>query len=148
VELDARHLEPAQAQELRGWIAIHKALRDRLHQGRVWRGSCGDGVVWQAHGDDDAADVLLLAYRTRPSDHRYPPPLRLPMLDATARYCVRELLPEGTARAAGPHHSAPFFDAINTDEGLDVQGAWLISAGLPLPRTQGETAFIVRLVKH
>ena len=147
VELDARHLSEEQAQQLRGWIAVYKILRDRLHQGRVWRGACGDGVVWQAHGDDDAADVLLLAYRTRPSDHRHPPPLCLPMLDTQARYRVREVQPEGTLRATGRHHTAPFFDAINTDTGLEVHGAWLVSAGLPLPRSNAETAFIVRLTK-
>ena len=147
VELDARQLSEEQAQELRGWIAIHKALRGRLHQGRVWRGACGDSVVWQAHGDDDAADVLLLAYRLRPSDHRHPPPLCLPMLDTQARYRVREVLPAGTVQATGRHHTAPFFDSIRSEQGLDVHGAWLASAGLPLPRSNAETAFIVQLTK-
>ena len=36
-------------------------------------------------------------------------------------------------RASGPHHTAPFFDALNTADGLRLDGAWLAQAGLPLP---------------
>jgi alpha-galactosidase len=147
VELDARSLSAADAQELRGWIAVYKQLRERLHHGRVWRGHCADGVVWQAHGDEDRADLLLLAYRLRPSDHRYPPALRLPMLDPAASYRVNEVLPAGAVRKTGRHDTAPFFDAINTPEGLQLHGAWLAQAGLPLPRAQAETVFIVRLTR-
>ncbi len=147
VELDARKLKPAQAQELRSWIALYKKLRAQLHQGRVWRGYAGDHTVWQAHGDDDAKEVLLLAYRTQPSDHRYPPALRLPMLDQTARYRVFEVLPEGAAHPSGRHHTAPLFDALRSAAGVEMHGAWLAQAGLPLPRVNAETAFIVRLQK-
>ena len=147
VELDARKLSESDAQALRSWITLYKQLRHRLHQGRVWRGTCADSVVWQVHGDEDAADLLLLAYRLRPSDHRYPPQLRLPMLDTSATYRLQELLPEATVRKTGRHDTAPFFDALNTPEGLQVHGAWLAQAGLPLPRAQAETAFIVRLTR-
>jgi alpha-galactosidase len=147
VELDARHLSEADAAELRGWIAVYKGLRDRLHHGRVWRGSGEDELVWQAHGDDEANQVVLLAYRPQPSSFRYSPALRLPMLDAAARYRVREVLPEGTLRPTGRHHTAPFFDAINTAEGLLVDGAWLVHHGLPTPRAHAETAYIVTLDK-
>jgi alpha-galactosidase len=145
VELDVRHLGEAEARTLRSWIALHKQLRDRLHAGRVWLGDGEDSLVWQAHGDAAAHDVLLLAYRPQPSNQRYAPPLRLPMLDAGRRYRVREVLPEGTTRPAGRHHTAPFFDAINTAEGLVVDGAWLMHAGLPMPRLNAEKAFIVKL---
>lgn len=145
VELDVRHLGEAETRELSGWIAVYKALRDRLHQGRVWVGEGGDGLLWQAHGDELAEDLLLLVYRTLPSSHRYAPALRLPMLDSNARYRVRQVLPQGTQRPTGRHQTSPFFDAINTAEGLALDGAWLAQAGLPMPRVQAETAFIVRL---
>ncbi|MDE2145169.1 MAG: alpha-galactosidase [Burkholderiales bacterium] len=144
VELDVRHLGQADRAELRGWIELYKALRERLHHGRVWLGEAGDGVLWQAHGQADAGDVLLLAYRTVPTDHRHAPALRLPMLDAGARYRVRRVLPPGADAAAGHPTSAPFFDALQ-GEGLVLDGAWLAQAGLPLPRALAETAFIVRL---
>ncbi|MEY4757982.1 MAG: hypothetical protein RJA34_2880 [Pseudomonadota bacterium] len=148
VELDVRHLDEKDTAELRHWISLYKQLRERLHQGQVWRGSVDDGLVWQAHGEPDAKDVLLLVYRVAPTSHRYTPTLRLPMLDTQARYRVRELLPEGTVRASGPHHTAAFFDVLNTPEGLSLDGAWLAQAGLPLPRAQAETAFIVRLERE
>jgi alpha-galactosidase len=145
VELDLRQLAAAEKDELRHWIALYKQHRHRLHHGRVWTGAGQDHLVWQLHGDEAVQDLLLLAYRPLPSDHRYAPALRLPMLEASARYRVRELRPEGTVRRTGRHDTAPFFDAINTPEGLVVGGAWLAQAGLPMPRVQAETAFIVQL---
>jgi alpha-galactosidase len=145
VELDVRQLSDADTAELRGWIDVYKQLRDRLHHGRVWLGEGGDGLRWQLHGDEAASDLVLLVLRPQPSSHRYTPTLRLPMLDSAARYRVREVLPASTVRPTGRHHTAPFFDAINTPEGLVLDGAWLAHAGLPMPRTQAETAFLVRL---
>jgi alpha-galactosidase len=147
VELDVRHLGKAEKRALSGWIAVYKQLRDRLHHGRVWLGEGQDGLVWQAHGDEAASELVLLVYRPRPSSFRYAPPLRLPMLDAGARYRVHQVLPEGTVRPTGRHQTAPFFDAIDTPEGLVVDGAWLARSGLPMPRVLAETAFIVRLSK-
>jgi alpha-galactosidase len=145
VELDARHLDEAERRELRAWIALYKDCRERLHHGRVWQGKTEDGVVWQAHGEADGSDLLLLAYRVKPTDHRYTPVLRLPMLDTGVRYRVQEVLPADGA-PAGQHGTAPFFETLRT-EGLSLDGAWLAQAGLPLPRAWAETAFIVRLTR-
>jgi alpha-galactosidase len=131
VELDVRHLSEADTAELRGWINVYKQLRDRLHHGRVWTGDAGDGVRWQFHADEAGqavSDGVLIALRTRPSDHRYAPTLRLPMLDAAARYRVREIRPDGAEPAA-----------------REMDGAWLVHAGLPMPRAHAETAYLVRV---
>jgi alpha-galactosidase len=145
IELDVRHLNEADSHELRGWIELYKSLRDRLHHGRVWLGEAGDGVVWQAHGEADGSDVLLIVYRTLPTHHRYTPALRLPMLDAQASYRVSEV-PQPESDIDFGHHrsSAPFFEALCGD-GLVLDGGWLKHAGLPLPRAVAQTAFIVRL---
>jgi alpha-galactosidase len=148
VELDLRHLNESDTATLRSWIALYKRWRDRLHHGCVWLGgdaASEDALVWQVHGDAAATDLLLLVYRLQPSHHRYVPPLRLPMLDAGAQYRVREVRPQGSRRASGPQHSAPFFDAINSAEGQLMDGAWLAQAGLPMPRANAETAFIAHL---
>lgn len=151
VELDARVLSQTDATELSSWIALYKQLRERLHHGRVWQGEVADGIVWQAHGDVNengtAEDLLLLVYRTQPTNHRYSPRLPLPMLDPQANYCLHQLVPEGTQLPTGPHNTAPFFDELNTQEGVTLDGGWLKHAGLPLPRAQAETAFIVRLTR-
>lgn len=114
VELDLRLLSDAETGELASAIARYKALRDRLHTGRVWQGEAGDAVVWQAHGD--SAGLLLLVTRTAPTTQRHMPHLRLPMLDPARRY-----------RIAG--------DGL-ADQTLD--GAWAARMGLPLPPMRGE----------
>ena len=147
VELDARHLGEQEARELQGWIAVHKRWRERLHHGRVWLGEGGDGLVWQAHGDAAADELLLLVYRPLPSSHRHAPPLRLPMLQPASRYRVRQVLPDGAVRPSGRHHTNPFYDALNSEEAPVLDGAWLAQAGLPMPRVQAETALLVHLQK-
>jgi len=146
VELDARFLDDATRAELAGWIALYKSLRDRLHAGRVWTGGLDDGIVWQAHGDASANDILVFAYRLAPTTHRYTPSLPLPMLDAASRYHVECVVPDGLATAALQFSTAPFFEAL-AEGGVALDGAWLAQAGLPLPRSAAESCFIVRLRK-
>lgn len=142
VELDVRHLDADTRRELKSWIERYKDWRGQLHQGRVWRGEAADGLVWQAHGD--ASELLLFVYRCQPTTHRYTPALRLAMLDAGARYHVEQLVPiEGDGAVQTP---APFFDALR-DGGVELDGAWIAHAGLPMPRATAETCFIVRLRK-
>jgi alpha-galactosidase len=129
IELDARLLSESDTQELKAWVQMYKNLRNRLHHGRVWQGQLEDGLVWQAHGDVDerglANDVLLLVYRTQPTNHRYTPKLPLSMLDADCVYSLHQLLPDGTVPPTGPHNTAPFFDALNSSEGVKIDGSWL-----------------------
>ena len=144
VELDVRHLDNTTRAQLRSWIQRYKDWRDQLHGGQVWHGGAADGLVWQAHGDAQANDLLLLVYRTAPTSHRYTPPLRLPMLDTTAHYHVQQLVAiQGDGAVQSP---APFFDELG-DGGVTLHGAWLHACGLPMPRTTAETCFIVRLRK-
>jgi alpha-galactosidase len=145
VELDVRFLGDEQAAELKGWIALYKQWRGHLHQGRVWVGEAQGDVVWQAHGDAATTELLLLAYRTQPSSLRYQPAIPLAMLDPTARYRVTLITPEHVPAEALYQGSSPFFVALREPEGVLLDGAWLVHAGLPLPRSKGETAFIVRL---
>jgi alpha-galactosidase len=144
VELDVRHLDPVVRQQLGAWIGRYKAWRDQIHSGQVWRGEGADSLVWQAHGDEEAHDLLLFVFRTAPSSHRYTPPLQLPMLDANARYRVQQLVAiEGDGAMQSP---SPFFTEL-LSTGVDMDGAWIAHAGLPMPRTTAETCFIVRLRK-
>jgi len=144
LEFDLRQLAPEARDELARWVALYKQLRGRLHSGRVWRGEVGDGIVWQAHGDDDAAEVLLFTYRVAPTHHRYTPAVRLPMLDRSATYRLTELSAGGPGNRWG---SAPLLDQLKTPDGVLLHGAWLAEAGMPMPRTQAEFAHIVRLQK-
>ncbi|OYU99641.1 MAG: alpha-galactosidase, partial [Burkholderiales bacterium PBB5] len=117
LEFDLRQLDDAARAELAGWITLYKQWRGLLHRGRVWRGEAGDGIVWQAHGDAAADELLLLTYRIAPTNHRYMPPLRLPMLDRNASYRVRQV-DTGTQNHWG---SAPLLDALH-GEGVVMHG--------------------------
>jgi alpha-galactosidase len=148
VELDLRTLDADSEQTLARWIGLYKRWRGLLHSGRVWRGELPDALVWQAHGPADGRELLLFVWRTAPGTHRYPPPLRLPMLQQGASYRARLVEPEGRIAPAGRHHTAPLFDALREPEGARFAGAWLAQAGLPLARQHAETALLVHLVRE
>jgi alpha-galactosidase len=135
VELDPMKLDAKDKARLADWIAEHKALRDRLHSGRVWLGEAGDGALWQAHGD--ARDLILLLYRVEPTTQRHMPLVRLPMLE-DGPYTVTRLDSTRT------NHTAPFIEAMK--DGAEVSGAWLRQSGLTMPTIAAETVAIFRLV--
>jgi alpha-galactosidase len=145
IEMDVRHLDAEARQLLKHWIDRYKILRDRLHTGRVWLGEVGDHVVWQAHGDEAANELIVFVYRLMPTTHRYTPSLCLPMLDATRAYHLERLDP-----TPGDWTSSPLNDALRAQEpdGKPViaHGAWLVQSGLPLPRMGSETVLIYRLL--
>jgi alpha-galactosidase len=66
------------------------------------------------------------------------------MLDAAARYRVGSVAPEGEQGAHWFHSTAPFFTALKI-EGVELDGAWLAHAGLPVPRATAEACMMVRL---
>ncbi len=132
VELDLLKLSPGDAAALAGWIALYKALRDRMHRGRIWLGEAGDGLVWQAHGD--AAGLLLLLYRLEPTRQRHMPQIRLEMLDRRLEYRVQSVrLAEGT-------RGSPFLEALAA--GARISGAWLAAHGFPAPASPAESVSI------
>jgi len=118
VELDVRKVQGAERDDLRGWIARYKALRDRLHGARVWMGEAGDNLVWQAHGAAD--DLLLFVTRHQPTSLRHQPHLRLPMVDPARRYRL----------------------ARDGAEDMLLDGAWLQRMGLPVPPMKGEEVLL------
>ena len=117
VELDVRKLDSGEREALRHWIARYKQHRDQLHQGKVWLGEAGDGIIWQAHGT--AEDLLLFVIRVEPNAQKHLPTLRLDMLDPARRYSVDDVV---------------------------YDGAWLIASGLPLPKMMAETCRLYRVI--
>ena len=139
LELDVRHIAADETAQLMAWVALYKAQRARLHHGTVWLGDCGDHIVWQAHGT--AETLLVFVIRTAPTDLRHSPPLRLPMLDAARRYRIERLDPPAIG-AANAGRDAPLHQALRAGEPRHAHGAWLIEAGLPLPRMAAETVML------
>jgi alpha-galactosidase len=123
VEFDVRNAVGDERDTLKRWIATYKAHRDLLHSGQVWLGDAGDGVLWQAHGTPDR--LLLFVIRMTPTTQRYPPSLRLAMLDRDGAY---DVIP-----AKGPSWR--------------VSGAWLDGAGLALPAMRAEQVRLYEIVR-
>ena len=145
IEADVRHLNDAERMALGQWVGLYKQLRNRLHTGQVWLGEAGDGVLWQAHGDANASEVLLLVYRTTPTSHRNTPPLRLPMLRPAAHYTIERLDPTPPDWTSSPLNDAALAAGAQQALPPTAHGAWLAAVGLPLPRMNAETALIYRL---
>jgi alpha-galactosidase len=121
VELDVRALDERDRARLGQAIAAYKAVRDGIHRGRTWLGKAGDGLLWQAHGDDDALVVQLI--RNAPPGQRHAPTVRLTMLDDDRRYRV----------------------AIGDAGVFEASGAWLVRHGFTAPPMRAESAVIVRV---
>jgi alpha-galactosidase len=145
IEADVRHMTDAERAALARWVSLYKQLRNRLHTGQVWLGEAGDGVLWQAHGDANASEVLLLVYRTAPTSHRNTPPLRLPMLRPVAHYTVERLDPTPPDWTSSPLNDAALAAGAQQAMPPTAHGAWLAAVGLPLPRMNAESALIYRL---
>ncbi len=122
VELDLRKVTGDERETLKRWIELYKTHRDQLHSGRVWCDDAGDGLRWQAHGDERA--LLLFLIRTAPISQRHQPQIRLPMADPARRY---RLSRDGAA------------DIV-------VDGAWLGRAGFPAPPMQGEEVILYQVL--
>lgn len=144
VETDVRHLGADEKAALGQWITLYKQLRDRLHGGRVWCGEAGDGVLWQAHGDEAARDVIVFVYRLTPTTHRYTPALRLPMLGRDQCYAIERIDPTPPDWTSSPLNDA-LLAAGQGEPPVEAGGAWLVEVGLPLPRMNAESVLIYRL---
>jgi len=118
VELDVRGLGAGESAELAGAIARYKALRGRLHQGRVWQGEAGDGVSWQAFGE--VGSLVLIVTRVAPTSLRHQPHVRLPMLG------------DGAYRVIGAGE-------------MVIEGAWARAVGLALPPMKGEEVLVYEI---
>jgi len=136
VEFDLRRLSAAERRELAVWISFHKAHRDRLHHGKVWRGDAGDGLVWQAHGE--ANDLLLFVYRMTPAGQKYAPTIKLPMLAGQGVRRVRQLTPDPSSSSTG----------AAAGEGVVLDADWLASAGLPVPAMLAEACVVYSVTKE
>ena len=135
VELDPGTLDPAGRAELANAIARYKALRARLHSGRVWQGEAADGLVWHAVGEP--GDLILLVTRIAPASHRRPQPIRLPMLAGVPALTCHLEMHDGA-------ELPPLFARMRNGDATFACD-WLAEAGLPVPPMRAEGVAIFRL---
>ena len=123
IELDLRKLEKKDRDRLAADIADYKATRDLIHAGRCWMGEGADGVSWCAYGNP--SDLMVQVVRITPPELRFPPSLRLPMLELGAQYRVQ----------------------IEGQPEMVAHGDWLKKSGLPLPKMNAENVHWIRVTK-
>ncbi|WP_230769990.1 alpha-galactosidase [Sphingomonas sp. Leaf4] len=140
VELDPATIRDREAEILATAIARYKALRGRLHHGRLWLGEGADGLVWQLHGEP--GDWLLSVTRTDPTTIRRPPAIPLPPLNGAG--AVRVRLIDLASEDGHPPPDAPLFAAMR-GEGVAFDGDWLAQAGLPMPAMKAESVALFAL---
>lgn len=140
VELDPATLADRDAAMLGEAIVRYKALRDRLHTGRIWLGEGPDGLVWQMHGE--IGDLLLSVTRVDPTIVRRPPAVTLPPLAGAGPVRVR--LIDLATEDGHPPPDAPLFARMR-GEGAVFDGDWLAQAGLPMPMMKAESVALFAL---
>lgn len=138
IEWDLTAADPAERAGLAEWVAAYKELRPLLHAGTVVHGDHPDPALW-VHGvvAPDRSRALYALVQTATSVMSPAGPVRLPGLDADARYQVRPHRPGD--RTEGPHRSDPLW--WGRADGVELTGRMLAVAGVRAP-----TLFPERLV--
>jgi len=135
VELDLAALDEMARARLATWVALYKELRPSLHAGLLWLGEAADGVLWEAHGAQDAGDLVVFAYRLEPATRGQPTRLTLPMVDRSRLYRVERIEP----RVQSGDEKALARELQSTC------GETLASIGVTLPAMKAESCVILRL---
>jgi alpha-galactosidase len=140
IEWDLSSLGPEDRASVAEWVALHKELRPLIAEGRTVRPDHPDpavevtGVV--APDRSEAAFVVAVLDATRTQS---PTLVHLAGLDATRRY---ELSSVGPTR---DQHSTDLGSTWMSGEPVLASGAVLMEAGLRLPVTSPESAYVLRL---
>jgi alpha-galactosidase len=140
VEMDPATLDTQGRDELADWIDFYKRHRALLHSGDVWQGDGGDGLLWQAHGQD--GNFLLFTYQCTPPQRRRPQPLPLPFVSRDPQ--MVQLVKASGLGSAYRLPLPPMFAAMEAVP-QHWSGDWLRHAGLPLPPIRAEGAAVFQI---
>jgi alpha-galactosidase len=138
IEWDLAGAEPAERARLAEWVRAYRDLRELLHTGRVVRADHPDPAMW-VHGvvaADGSRAVYALVQLTT-SVQSPAGPVRLPGLDAGARYRVAPLPPGD--RIEGPAES----DLPWWSSGVELPATVLAEVGLQAPTLYPERLVLI-----
>lgn len=136
LELDPGRVTERDKARLRACIAQYKTHRATLHRGRRHAWTSDDGVACQLSVAHDRAEALALLARTGVASHAVSSPVRIPGLD-DARYVVSLLDPWPSLAGRRIAEDSPWRGPRMID------GATLREAGLRLPLSDPETAWLI-----
>lgn len=140
IEADLTAMSPVDRNRIAVTVAEHKALRPLLHSGLVVRldevdeGAMAHGVI--AH---DRTEAVFAWVQLTTAAAEVPGRLRLPGLDPSRTYAVRELHLGGGA--TGAQISGPAWRQPGRE--IEVPGALLVSLGLQLPVLHPEQGIVL-----
>ena len=143
IEWDLRGLDADDRARVAAWVALHKRVRPVLSRGKLVRGDHPDpallvtGVV-----SADAAEGWYVVATVDTLVTQSPAAVLLPGLDPSRTYRLTREDPPGD------RHVAELGESWLEGEGVEVTGAVLSSAGIRLPVTAPESAYVLRATVH
>lgn len=142
IEWDLRQVEPHERTALAAWIELHKEVRHLVSDGRLVRAEHADPsvVVTGAVAEDRSEAVFVVAVTGSPATQT-PAPVRLDGLDPRRRYRVRGVDPSLDRHGADVSGTWPPGGAT----GVVTTGSMLMEAGVGLPPSAPETAYVLRV---
>lgn len=145
LELDPVSADPQEREGYRHYAALYKQWRDLIHSGSQWRVDSPDKTT-QIQGvvSEDQRQALWLVSQLAMQDYSLMAPLRIPGLDAGARYSVTLLdHPNIQIAGEGGHTMRKLPGWMMTPQ--TFSGEWLMKAGITLPILDPESAILIGL---
>jgi alpha-galactosidase len=135
IEADLRALDAGESADLAAGVALHKAHRDLIHSGDLYRIDAAEGVNAFAIIAGDRSEALLSYTMVSEQAGYFAEPLRLVGLDPDGDYALEPVWPP-RLKAAWPLR-----------DGGRFRGAALLQAGFQPPRLHPGTTLILHLVR-
>jgi alpha-galactosidase len=141
LEWDLTETTAEERQTLKSWTEYYKANRTLLHSGRVVRVDSSESNAW-VHGvvSQDGSRAIFAYAQNTMSQYAIPSNLRLAGLDESALYRVELVKP------AGDYLSTQKYDP-QWITGVEVDGGYLMNAGLRAPILKPENAFVLEVTR-
>jgi alpha-galactosidase len=140
VEWDLSRATAEERDAVAAWIALHKEVRHLVAEGRLVRPDHPDpGITVTGAVAADGSEAVYVVACTESPLTQHPPAVRLTGLDPARRYQVEEVTPTDDRHRA--HLGGSWIDG----PAVTTSGALLGTAGLPLPPTAPESAYVLRL---
>jgi Alpha-galactosidase len=145
LELDPVSADAREREGYRHYAALYKQWRGLIHSGTQWRVGSPDATT-QVQGivSEDQAQALWLVSQLAMPDYSLLAPLRIPGLEAGARYSVTLLdHPNIQLTGEGGHTMRKLPGWMMTPQ--TFSGEWLMKAGITLPVLDPESAILIGL---
>ncbi|PZG18164.1 alpha-galactosidase [Nonomuraea aridisoli] len=144
IEQDLTAVDDAELATITRWAELYRRLRPLLHSGRVVNADLADdATALYGFVAQDGAHALFTWTRFATSAAGQSGRVRFPGLDASARYRVRIL--EALGAASRHESSDPEWVERATAGPIEVPGAVLAQAGVPLPTLNPQQAMLIEI---